>query len=132
MDGNEFASIRHVLGKSQRQLSRTLCISVKALQSFEQGWRKVPAHMEREMLLLLSLKHNTALTKDMPECCDVNDCPAEWREKCVVWELQTAIPCWYLNGTYCQGEYQKSWEEKIKLCRRCDVFRSGFPDPLFS
>jgi len=131
MDSKEFAWIRHALGKSQKQLSRTLCISLKAIQSFEQGRRKIPALMEREMLLLLSLKENVGRPSASSECFDVNNCPKEWREKCVVWELQTTIPCWYLNGTYCQGEYQKSWEEKIKICRQCNVYRSAFPDSTF-
>ena len=41
-------------GKTQNQLARLLGTSFKAIQSFEQGWRNVPAHTERQLLLLLA------------------------------------------------------------------------------
>ncbi len=128
MESKEFANIRYILGKSQKQLAKILCVSVKTLQSFEQGWRKIPVYIEREMLLLLSLKRNGGqINIDMQPCWEVTDCPQEWREKCITWELRTTYFCWYLNGTYCQGEYKQTWEEKISLCRQCKVFQSLFP-----
>ena len=56
MDSKEFSKIRCQLEMTQNQLSRVLCVSPKAIQSFEQGWRDVPTHVEREILLLLSLR----------------------------------------------------------------------------
>ena len=47
MERDEFSGIRHLLGKTQSQLARLLGTSFKAIQSFEQGWRNVPAHTER-------------------------------------------------------------------------------------
>ena len=58
MDRKEFSQIRHVLGRTQDQLARLLCVSPKAIQSFEQGWRHVPPYIERQMLLLLSMKRS--------------------------------------------------------------------------
>ncbi len=125
MERNEFTQIRRALKKSQGQLADILCISPKSIQSYEQGWRNIPAHVEREMLLLFSLKINNGKTGEKP-CWTIKNCSDEWKAKCAVWELQTSISCWYMNGTYCQGEYRKTWKEKIKLCRQCDVLQSSF------
>ena len=52
LDGNEFSKIRGILGKTQKKLAQLLWVSVKAIQSFEQGWREIPPHIERQMLFL--------------------------------------------------------------------------------
>jgi len=125
MDRNEFSQIRHVLGRTQDQLARLLCVSPKAIQSFEQGWRHVPTHIEREMLLLLALKNFSGGT--FQSCWEVKNCPDEWRDNCIVWEFQIRHFCWFLNGTFCQGRRHKSWDEKIQICRECEVYRSMLP-----
>ena len=82
MDKKEFSQIRHTIGRTQEQLASLLCISPKAIQSFEQGWRKIPAHIAREMLLLLSLKRS--MDRRTQPCWDIKECPDEWRSNCVV------------------------------------------------
>jgi len=44
MDKREFSQIRSGLEKTQDQLAQLLGISIKAVQSFEQGWRNIPVH----------------------------------------------------------------------------------------
>ena len=124
MESKEFSRIRHVLGRTQDQIARLLCVSPKAVQSFEQGWRHVPIHIEREMLILLSLKKSA--DRSAQPCWEIKNCPDEWRNNCIVWELQVMHFCWYFNGTYCQGQIRKSWNEKIQLCRECEVYRLIF------
>jgi len=97
------------------------------VQSFEQGWKDIPPHIEREMMLLLALKMSAGTDRRPRACWDVKNCPDEWRNNCLVWELKATHFCWYLNGTYCHGELQKSWEAKIHLCRECEVFDEMFP-----
>lgn len=126
MDRKEFSQIRHVLGRTQDQLARLLCVSPKAIQSFEQGWRHVPTHIEREMLLLLALKKSKG--RDIRPCWEVKNCPDEWRGNCIVWELQIRYFCWFINGTYCQGRVQETWSKKIRICRECEVYQSILPD----
>jgi len=121
MDSKEFSQIRYILGKTQKQLAQLLCVSTKAIQSFEQGWRKIPAHIGREMLLLLTLK--TYENRSIKSCWDILNCPSEWRNNCIVWELKAGHFCWFLNGTFCQGKVQRKWEDKINLCRKCEVYR---------
>lgn len=121
MNNNEFSKIRHLLGKTQEQLAQILCVSNKAVQSYEQGWRNIPANLEKQMLLLHSLK--SLPNRKIQPCWEIKNCPPEWRISCIVWELKVMHFCWFLNGTFCQGKTQESWENKIKLCRECKVFK---------
>jgi len=121
MNNIDFVQIRKCLGKTQAQLAALLCVSPKAIQSFEQGWRPVPTYIEREMLMLKSLKVST--DRNVKPCWEVTNCPMEWRDDCIVWELKVRHFCWLINGTNCQGKIQKNWQEKIMLCWDCEVFR---------
>jgi DNA-binding XRE family transcriptional regulator len=125
MEGKDFSRIRQYLGKSQHQLARLLCVSTKAIQSFEQGWRKIPASAERQLLFLLSLKMSQDF--NTRPCWEIQNCSAEWRKNCTVWELQAGHFCWFVNGTFCQGKPQESWDDKIELCQKCPVLRSAIP-----
>jgi DNA-binding XRE family transcriptional regulator len=126
MNNKEFAKIRHFLGKTQKQLAHFLCVSAKAIQSYEQGWRQIPVNAQRQMLLLLSLKSTN--DRSIRPCWEVNNCPPEHRTNCIVWELKVRHFCWFLSGTYCQGKTQKSWNNKIKLCRDCKVYKAMISD----
>ena len=56
MGKKEFSTARQYLGKTQSQMAQVLGVSLKAIQSFEQGWRSIPVHIERQVLFLLGLK----------------------------------------------------------------------------
>ena len=58
MDKTEFAKIRKHFGKTQEQIAQLLNTSNKAIQSFEQGWRDIPANIERQLLFLLAIKRS--------------------------------------------------------------------------
>lgn len=126
MQNKEFSNIRHYLGKSQKQLAQLLCVSTKAIQSFEQGWRRIPANAERQLLFLLSLK--ISLDNKSILCWEIINCPVEWRENCSAWEFKAGNLCWFVSGTFCQGKLKGSWKEKIKICRQCIVFKSRLPN----
>jgi hypothetical protein len=125
MDKKEFSQIRHHIGKTQNQIAQVLGISLKAIQSFEQGWRKIPAYIERQVLFLLAMRsrHNKRNTP----CWVIRRCPTEIKRNCPAWEFQNGHLCWFINGTICEGEVQESWHEKMKMCRECEVFRPIFP-----
>ena len=65
MDSSEFLKARKVLDKTQKQLAELLGISIKAVHSYEQGWRKIPSHVERQVFFLPDQggrkKHQTLL-----------------------------------------------------------------------
>ena len=125
MNSKDLVRIRHFLGKTQVQLAGLLSVSPKAVQSFEQGWRHIPFSAERQLLIILSLKKGIETSNK--SCWEVKGCPGEWRENCIVWEYRARYFCWLLNGTYCQGALQQSLDDKMKLCRQCEVFQSAFP-----
>lgn len=127
MESREFAQMRHYLGKTQNQMALLLCVSPKSVQSFEQGWRNVPASVERQLLFLLFLKRDS-ISADK-QCWEIRDCPAEWREKCAAWEFQAGHYCWFINGTFCRGRFEHTWKKKLEICRSCQVFLSTVPFP---
>ena len=122
MNKKEFSKIRYNWGKSQIEMSQLLGISSKAVQSFEQGWRHIPMHAERQLLFLHSLKQNNH--KKQKPCWALKKCPKETREKCPAWEFKSGKICWFINGTICEGVVQKDWNEKMKMCRTCEVLTS--------
>ena len=121
----EFSQIRYGLKKTQNQLAQLLGTSPKAIQSFEQGWRNIPVHTERQMLFLLNLKRPHR--KGRKPCWVMRNCPTEIRRNCPAWEFHAEHLCWFINGTICQGEVQESWQKKMKICRQCEVFRFMLP-----
>jgi hypothetical protein len=125
MDGREFSLVRHYLGKNQRQMANILCVSSKAVQSFEEGWRNVPVYAERQLLFLLALK--TQADKAVGNCWEIKSCPLERRETCTAWNFNAGRFCWFISGTYCQGDFQNTWKNKIQLCRQCVVFQAMIP-----
>ena len=128
MDSKIFSQIRHHLGKTQNELAELLCVSPKAIQSFEQGWRKIPASAERQLLMLLSMEQ--ASKENVRPCWEIISCPLEWRENCFVWEHKEKRFCWLISGTFCHGESQKNWEKKIEICWQCEVFHQAFPSMI--
>ena len=121
MDKKEFSMIRSRLGKTQSQMASLLGTSLKAVQSFEQGWRNVSVPIERQMLFLLMQK---ASKNHRKPCWQIEKCPMETREHCPAWEFQSGDLCWFINGTICHGESQEKWSDKMKLCRECQVLKS--------
>jgi DNA-binding XRE family transcriptional regulator len=130
LDSKEFGFLRKTLQKTQKQMAELLGTSLKAVQSFEQGWRNVPVHIERQMLFLMSTKQGFP-GKSQP-CWDIRSCAPENRDACPAWEFNLGHLCWFVNGTLCRGKNQGSWPKKMKVCRNCKVFsqtiKTGNPE----
>jgi hypothetical protein len=120
MEASELRDLRLQLQKTQKQMSQLLGTSLKAVQSFEQGWRDVPVHVERQALFLMAMKRGNR--RQAVPCWDVRNCPVRTRNNCPAWEFDCGDLCWFVNGTLCEGKPEKSWDEKIKVCRACQVF----------
>lgn len=122
MTSKEFKKFRKKLEKTQRQMAQLLGVSIKAVHSYEQGWRTVPVHVERQIYFLLSrLKKDS---DDKKPCWDIKTCPTEKKEQCPAWEFQAGELCWFISGTICDGNVYRNWKEKMKLCRSCEVMKS--------
>jgi DNA-binding XRE family transcriptional regulator len=123
MDGKEFQDLRQKLQKTQTQMAQLLGVSFKAVQSYEQGWRNVPPQTERQMLFFLASKMEDP-QEPLPLCWEIRHCTPEMKEACPAWEFKCGHLCWFINGTICQGRPQRSWKQKMALCKKCSVFES--------
>ncbi len=96
MNKEEFSKTRRHLGKTQKQMAQLLGTSLKAVQSFEQGWRNIPLHIERQVLFLLAMKRAPNRTKKT--CWGIRMCPMGTRRNCPAWEFQSGQICWFISG----------------------------------
>ena len=123
MDKQDFLVARKKLGKTQKRLAEILGSSTKAIQGYEQGWRFVPPHVERQIFFLLSRRRQKVGTVPDP-CWEIKKCPQDRREQCPAWEFQAGELCWFINGTICECQAQKNWKEKMAICRECEVLKA--------
>ncbi|PID72219.1 MAG: transcriptional regulator [Desulfobulbus propionicus] len=121
MDRELFSQFRARMGKTQKQLAALLGVSLKAVQSYEQGWRPIPAHIERQLYFFLvnQRKSEPAKRKD---CWTQKKCTC--KKACPAWEFQAGHLCWFLSGTLCDCTAEKSWKEKISICRDCSILNN--------
>lgn len=121
MEKEEFKRFRIKLNKTQKQMAELLGVSIKAVHSYEQGWRPVPAAVERQLFFLLSRRQTGQ--KLNADCWNVKKCPQDRRDKCPAWEFRSGSMCWFINGTICNGTVQKTWKDKMVMCRSCKIFK---------
>lgn len=101
-------------------MAELLGSSIKAIHSYEQGWRSIPAHVERQVYFLLSRQRDEG-NKGPKSCWIVKNCPPHRKKQCPAWEFRAGKLCWFINGTICECTVQKNWQEKMKICRQCKV-----------
>ncbi len=124
MDSSEFKKIRSSLGKTQKVMAQLLGLSIKAIHSYEQGWRKIPHHVERQLLFLLfKINHEDS---ELNKCWDILKCSEDRRNKCPAWEFNSGDMCFVINATICSGKVHKTWQDKIDGCKKCEVFNNFF------
>lgn len=112
-----FARLRRLLGRSQRELADVLGISVKAVESYEQGWRRVPANVERILYFLL-FKLNEEALRDAAPCWVATKCQDASRARCVAALTKEGHFCWFFTGKLCSAAH----EGKADGCYSCAVF----------
>jgi len=121
MTSDEFKRLRKKLGKTQKKTAELLGVSLKAIHSYEQGWRRVPVAAERQLYFLATRKGlNNA---DPVSCWKVKNCTTEKKKNCPAWEFNSGDLCWFINGTVCDGMPHKNWKEKMEICRTCEVLK---------
>ena len=124
MESNEFSQIRKGLGKTQKKLSSLLGVSLKAVHSYEQGWRKIPAHVQRDLyFFLFSQRNKNRSIHSLQPCWEQTGCKD--KEHCPAWEFKSGAMCWYINGTMCAGKRPSTYEEKLLTCKSCNIFKSS-------
>ena len=124
MDKNEFKSFRNKLDKTQKEMAQLLGTSLKAIHSYEQGWRTIPPAVERQVYFLVS-RIQKSVNGNKP-CWKIKNCAPVQKKQCPAYEFKSGNLCWFINGTICDGEIHSNWNEKMKICRSCDVFTGIF------
>ncbi|WP_240744328.1 DNA-binding transcriptional regulator [Desulfopila sp. IMCC35006] len=114
----EFSLSRKKLGKTQKKLAELLGMSLKTIHSYEQGWRTIPAHIERHLYFLLI--NQRGRQDSLKPCWEKKLCNV--KEECPAWEFQSGHLCWFLSGTLCECTQDISQKEKLKICKQCDIF----------
>ena len=123
MEPKAFSAFRKKLKKPQKEMAQLLGTSIKAIHSYEQGWRSIPVHVERQLFFLLSRKISGG--RKVRPCWDILECPHEKRACCPAGEFSSGDLCWFINGTVCNGTVHGSWRDKMKSCRACEVFKQA-------
>jgi DNA-binding XRE family transcriptional regulator len=121
MNASDFTAIRKKLDKTQRDLAALLGVSQKAVCSYEQGWRSIPTHVERQLIFLLACKksrHQLSIN-----CWDIKKCPDEKKYSCPAWEFDSGRFCWFINGTRCDNRRQSNWSDKLQICQNCEMMK---------
>jgi transcriptional regulator with XRE-family HTH domain len=116
-------TVRKELGRSQEEMAGLLGISAKAVQSYEQGWRRAPPHVEQLVLLHAILLRRKDWLK-LPQCWRLTNCPQEVRDRCPAYSLSQSAFCWLATGTLCRGKPTGSWEAKRRRCFKCKVMKA--------
>ncbi|NLX19093.1 MAG: helix-turn-helix transcriptional regulator [Desulfobulbus sp.] len=122
MNRETFIKLRAKLGKTQKHLAELLGVSLKAIQSYEQGWRSIPLHVERQLYFLAINQRRDTQARRSKDCWNIKKC--EHKKECPVWEFQAGQLCWFLSGTPCKGTVDTDWKEKIAICRNCEILTS--------
>jgi transcriptional regulator with XRE-family HTH domain len=116
-------TLRKELGRSQKEMAELLGISAKAVQSYEQGWRNTPPHVEQQLLFQAILHRQPDLRK-VPWCWSLNECSPQIRKRCPSAKLKLPGLCWFITGTLCQGKPAGSWAARRERCLECKVMKS--------
>ncbi|UCH94360.1 MAG: helix-turn-helix transcriptional regulator [Candidatus Aminicenantes bacterium] len=123
MQKEKFLRIRKKLNKTQKEMAVLLGISIKTVESYEQGLRNIPANVERIVYYLL-FKLNMEKFKEKEPCWDIKKCPLPTRENCVAWIAKEGFFCWFLTGRVCTREKLLSGES-TKSCFHCSFFKEN-------
>jgi hypothetical protein len=114
LDYKEFSLFRQRLQKTRKQMASLLGTSLKAVQSFEQGWRNVPVHIERQLIFLMAAK--CQISGNSRPCWNIRGCSLENRKPFPAWEFRLGNLCWFINGTFVRGRVlgieAKKWQSE--------------------
>ncbi len=118
----DLPTIRKSLGLSQSEFSKLLGLSIRAVQSYEQGWRPTPPYVQKMAATLLYLNWRKTCKNARP-CWKVNDCDPARRAGCQAYQMRAGDLCWLLGQT-CKHGSGRSADQKLHACRACPVTRA--------
>ena len=113
--------VRSALGITQADLAEAIGVSTKAVQSYEQGWRNVPAPMVSQILMLLAVHRDRTIERK--PCWDVTSCPPGTRKKCPSFKVSRGAFCWFVSGKACGRKGEGRGSEANIACLDCAVVK---------
>jgi transcriptional regulator with XRE-family HTH domain len=117
--------IRAKLGMSQRELALYLGVSIRAIQSSEQGWRTLSPALERLLLLLLLTKRHGDQLHQLT-CWTSRQCSPDRCAECIIYSSRQGYLCWLLTGNRCHEHTMQHYHEKLAHCTQCAFFQQLF------
>lgn len=122
----DLKDVRRQVGQSQSEFADLIGVSLRTVQSCEQGWRNPsPAVEKAALLLLMARRHGAAFSAH--SCWESVPCSEAERQGCLVYNTRQGHLCWLLSGHICKGRRLHSWADKKKLCAECDFFQELLP-----
>jgi len=112
--------VRAKLGRTQAELANALGVSVKAVQSYEQGWRAVPTRVLIQLVVLLALYRKHSMD-DVP-CWEIRECPRDRREGCPAFTIGRGQFCWFVGDKDCRPPAQTEPGDALP-CMSCPVIQ---------
>jgi hypothetical protein len=104
-------------------MASLLGVSVRAVQSYEQGWRPVPSYVQQMTGLLLFLEWRKGGKRPKP-CWKVRACAGEQKSRCAVYQLRAGDLCWLIAKNGCHhGTREGSWKSRMSRCEECAVMK---------
>lgn len=127
--GSRAGVIRHIRGEfgaTQAQLAMAMGTSVKAIQSYEQGWRNVPTRALLQLLVLLAIRRRRQV--DAAPCWDILRCTPEMQKGCPSFTFGDGQFCWLVcaGGGKCRCASRRRVRRTrgdLLPCMQCDVVR---------
>ena len=127
--GSRAGMIRHIRGEfgaTQAQLAMAMGTSVKAIQSYEQGWRNVPTRALLQLLVLLAIRRRRQV--DAAPCWDILRCTPEMQKGCPSFTFGDGQFCWLVcaGGGKCRCASRRRPRRSrgdLLPCMQCDVVR---------
>jgi DNA-binding XRE family transcriptional regulator len=110
--------VRATLGRTQAELADALGLSVKAVQSYEQGWRDVPVRVMIQLVVLLALYRKHSMD-DIP-CWETRHCEEDMRSSCAAFTIGKGQFCWFVGRKDCRPT-AGSGPENALPCMTCPV-----------
>src|SRR5450830_674686 len=95
-------NIRRIMDRTQKEMAAAFGISEKAVQSYEQGWRKVPVRVMILLLVLLALYRKQTMD-DVP-CWEIRKCSPAQRETCAGFTVGRGQFCWFIGSKNCRPD----------------------------
>lgn len=111
----------------QSEFADALGVSLRTVQSCEQGWRNPGPAVEKAALFLLMIHHHGPEVGTFV-CWETIGCADRERDACLAHRGRQGHLCWLLSGNTCKGIHLQTWEDKKRFCCECEFFQRLFPE----